>query len=224
MDLTKFFAIAQAMASLARYSQTRLVAPENVLQHSGFVVLACYFICLEVNSRATNEDERIDMGELLSRAIIHDFDEIAVGDIARPTKYHSSETVAMFTKLKHIGICKLVKDLHLEPAIATRVLLDHDTAKEGRSGFIVDLADKLAVVFKLWDECLLRHNYTMIKNAVHLHERSFLPDLRRDIQKLQFNQEQSFCLHGYLSAMEKIVSIIAHKRSPVLGIVNEALG
>jgi 5'-deoxynucleotidase YfbR-like HD superfamily hydrolase len=224
MDLIKFFSITQSMASLARYSQTRLVAPESVLQHSGFVALACYFICLELNSRAQTLHERVSVGEAMARAIVHDLDEVAVGDIARPTKYHNAKTIAMFAELKDIAIHKIVKDLHLEPSIAELVLLDHDKAKDGRSGFVVDLADKLAVVYKLWDECLMRHNYTVIKHAVHLQEKSFLPELRSGIKRLQFNTEQQFCLQGYLSHMTEMLNLIASKQEDVHGIVSEALG
>lgn len=224
MDIVRFFSTAQAMASLARYSQTRLVAPENVLQHSGFVVLGAYFMGLELNSVAQGGDDMIPMDELLARAIVHDLDEIAVGDIARPTKYHNSETLAMFDKLKVIGIRKTVHDLHLAPDAANCVLHDHANAKAGRCGYLVDLADKTAVVYKLWDECLLRHNYTMLKQAMHLRSKGFLEHLRASIPDHGFNVEQAFYLHGVLGSLNEILGIVAAKHCNVHGIVSEALG
>jgi len=223
MDIVKFFSTAQSMASLARYSQTKLVAPESVLQHSGFVVLKCYFMCRELNSLATRATEEIPMGELLARAILHDLDEIAVGDIARPTKYHSDETIAMFDRLKDIGIRKVVHDLHLSPDVCDVVLYDHAHAKSERAGFLVDIADKTAVVYKLWDECLLRHNYTMIRQAIHIRSRNFIMNLRDGIKAHGFNADQAFYLHGVLGSLNEIVGLVTTKHCDVHGIVNEAL-
>lgn len=224
MDLVKFFSTAQSMASLARYSQTRLVAPESVLQHSGFVVLTCYFMGLELNSVAQNPRDEISIETLLSRAIVHDLDEIAVGDIARPTKYHNEETLAMFDKLKLIGIKKVVQELNLPIDVRTYVLADHDNAKVGRVGFIVDVADKTAVVYKLWDECLLRNNYTMVRQAMHLRSRDFLTHMQDAIPDHKFNDEQALYLHGLIGNLNEILDLVAAKHSTVHGIVNEALG
>lgn len=223
MDLIKMFSTMQGMASLSRYSQTRLMAPESVLQHSGFVVLTCYFIGLELNSVANAKTEEIPMSELLARAAVHDLEEIAVGDISRPTKYHSAETIAMFSMLKGIGIRKVVHELHLPPRVEDIVLDDHARAKDGRSGFVVDLADKAAVVYKLWDECLLRNNYTMIKNAVHLRERNFLPHMRQAMASLQFNPEQALYLHSLISTLTELIGLVAAKKNHVHGVMNEAL-
>ena len=221
MDVIKFFALTQSMASLARYSQTRLVAPESVLQHSGFVALASYFITLEINSKAKNMNDELNIGQVLAHAIVHDLEESAVGDISRPTKYHSKETITMFHKLKTMAIRKVVKDLHLPPEVRSVVIQHHNEAKDGREGFIVDLADKMAVVYKMWDECLLRGNYTVVKHAVHLHGHGFLPALRETLQQLHFNPEQAFCLHGYLGNMDKLLAMVAAKQDDVHGIVEE---
>lgn len=223
MDIVKFFSTAQSMASLARYSQTRLVAPESVLQHSGFVVLACYFMGKELNAVAACMTEHVSMGDLLARAILHDLDEIAVGDIARPTKYHSDETIAMFEKLKDIGIKKVVNELQLSSETCNTVLTDHHNAKSGKEGFLVDIADKTAVVYKLWDECLLRHNYTMLRQAVHLRSRDFITNLQHGIRQQGFNREQSFYLEGLLSNLNEIIGLVAARHCEVHGIVNEAL-
>jgi 5'-deoxynucleotidase YfbR-like HD superfamily hydrolase len=223
MDLIKMFSMAQAMASLARYSQTRLMAPENVLQHTGFVALASYFMGLELNSVAKTKSEAIPIDDLLSRAVVHDLEEVAVGDIARPTKYHSEETEAIFAKLKDIAIRKVVTDLHLELAVGTAVLHTHELAKEGRAGFIVDLADKAAVIYKLWDECLLRNNHTIIKIAVGLRDGQFIPKLREHMQHLAFNKEQAFYLHDIINTLMEILGMVIAKKNHVHGIVKEGL-
>jgi 5'-deoxynucleotidase YfbR-like HD superfamily hydrolase len=223
MDLIKMFSMAQAMASLARFSQTRLMAPENVLQHTGFVALTSYFMGLELNSVARTRSEAIPVSDLLARALVHDLEEIAVGDIARPTKYHSEETEAIFHKLKEIAIRKVVTDLHLPPPCRTAVLQTHELAKEGRAGFIVDLADKAAVLYKLWDECLLRNNHTVIKIAVGLQDGQFLPMLRERMQHLEFNDEQAFYLHDVINSLMEILGMVIAKKNHVHGIVKEGL-
>jgi 5'-deoxynucleotidase YfbR-like HD superfamily hydrolase len=223
MDLIKMFSMAQAMASLARYSQTRLMAPENVLQHTGFVALASYFMALELNSVAKDRDEIIPIGDLLARAIVHDLEEIAIGDIARPTKYHDDETEAMFHKLKIIAIRKVVTDLHFVPAVGKTILQTHELAKQGRVGFIVDLADKAAVVYKLWDECLLRNNNTVIKIALGLRDGQFIPLLREYMQHFEFNKEQAFYLHDIINSLMEILGMVTARKNHVHGIVKEGL-
>jgi hypothetical protein len=154
---------------------------------------------------------------------VHDLEEICVGDISRPTKYHSEETIAMFNKLKDIAIRKVVLDLHLPPAVGATVLHTHELAKHGRAGFIVDLADKAAVIYKLWDECLLRHNHTVVKIAVHLQERGFLPDMRERLPHAEFNKEQQFYLLDIIHTLIEILGMVTAKKNHVLGIVEEGL-
>ena len=223
MDLIKMFSTAQAMASLTRYSQTQLVAPENVLQHTGFVALVSFFMGLELNSVAKSKAESIRMEDLLARALVHDLEEIAIGDISRPTKYHDEETITMFAKLKNIAINKVIHDLHLPVAVRKVALQVHAMAKHGRTCYIVDLADKAAVVYKLWDECLLRHNHTVIKIAVHLQERYFLPEFRERMLHLEFNDEQKFYLLNVISELIEILGMVTAKKNHVHGIVDESL-
>jgi 5'-deoxynucleotidase YfbR-like HD superfamily hydrolase len=223
MNLIKFFSVAQAMASLTRYSQDKLAAPEDVLKHSGFVTLICYFLCLELNSVAKNRDEEIDLADLLPRAIVHDLDEIAVGDISRPTKYYNDETIAMFEKLKLIGIKKVVHELQFTQKVAELVLVDHSTAKQGRVGFIVDVADKAAVVYKLWDECLMRGNLTLIKHAIHLLRGGFIDSLANRVKDHEFNDEQAFYLANVINSLKKTIILVSKKKSNTYGIVDEVL-
>jgi len=208
MTLINLFSVAQSMASLRRYSQTTMAAPESVLEHSGFVVLLCYLIGLELNSVAEDVVEEITMGELLSRAIVHDMEEIVVGDVASPTKYLNVETIVLFEKLKAMGIKKVIAGLHLSEHAAGKLDHDHTNAKLGRSGFIVSLADRAAVVYKLWDECLIRHNYTMVKYAMDLRARG-LEQLRAGI--IDFNKAQSFYLHSLVNNMSEVLAAVAAK-------------
>jgi len=210
MDLLRFFGLAQAMASLARFSQCRLTAPENVLQHTGFVTLGCYLVGLELNSVATTPNERINMHSLLARATVHDLEEPHIGDIARPTKYHSNETINMFSRLKLIAIKEVLNELLLPTPVSQLVLRDHAEAKHGRVGFVVDLMDKAAIVYKLWDECLQRGNCTLVKIALRLQQQGYLPALREHLASLHdFNAEQRFYLQTIISNLMKILDMVA---------------
>jgi len=169
--------------------------------------------------------DKINMEELLCRAIVHDMDEIAVGDIARPIKYLNTETLAMFEKLKGIGIRKVVDELNVSgKSIAEDIIYAHTHAKLGQSGFIVDVADKAAVVYKLWDECLRRHNYTVVRHAVHLRDRGFLEELCTRVPNMGFNKEQSFYLINLIGELTKILGKVADKSDSILGNINEVLG
>jgi 5'-deoxynucleotidase YfbR-like HD superfamily hydrolase len=219
MQLLKFFACAQAMASLARYSQTRLCAPESVMEHTGFVALACYLLTQELNSVVVHETDYLHLGTVLARAVVHDMDEIATGDIPRPTKYANKESIALFTKLKITAITKVVSELVTPVDVNKQILEDHALAKHGREGFIVELVDKMAVVYKIWDELLVRGNHTMCKQAIHL--KKFLYSLEAHVASHGFNQEQRYYLLSLIHDMQRILTEAAARDHSMFATLHE---
>ena len=220
MQLLKVFHCAQGLASLARYSQTKLVTPESVLEHTGWVTLFTYLLGVELNTVAGGFQYAVDMDELLSRAVVHDIEELVTGDIARPVKYHSTETIAIFKKLKDEGIIRVIEELHLCNTANEIVLATSNRAKLGKIGALVDLADKAAVVYKLWDEILCRGNLTMVKQANNVAK--FLPALKRKLDNDQwFNAEQRLYLVVLCVELIRIVQEAADQDNRMLGTIHE---
>lgn len=146
--LTNINDTAGKMSAIDRYSQTRLMNPESVLEHTGFVCFACLMIADELMAAG----EHIDLGKLMASAAIHDVEEVIVGDIPSPTKYSSNYVT--------VGI-KDFEDKSARKLLSERLYGIWKNAKEGKEGFIVELADKLAVVYKIQQETLEYGNNTL---------------------------------------------------------------
>lgn len=155
--------ITGKMSAIDRYSQTRLINPESVLEHTGWVCMTCLFIATKLNE----EGEGLDIGLLMSKAAIHDIEEVITGDIASPTKYFSEKLTNEIGKLSRHAVSQILKPFD------SKELSDiWSKSKEGKEGFIVMLADKLAVVYKVNQEVSQFGNQT-IKG----HVTSLMPSL-----------------------------------------------
>lgn len=147
-----------------RYSQTRLVNPESVLEHTGWVCMCSFFIGMELKEVG----EKIDMGLLMSKAVIHDIEEVIVGDISNPTKYYSQKLTDEILELSGVAAYKLLDPFNSKDALMNIWV----EAKWGKEGYIVALADKLAVVYKMQQEILgfgnssVRFNMTKLPEAL----------------------------------------------------------
>jgi 5'-deoxynucleotidase YfbR-like HD superfamily hydrolase len=219
MQLLKVFHAAQGLASLARYSQTKLVVPESVLEHTGWVCLFAYLLGVELNSVARTT-HAIPMDDLLASAVVHDIEELVTGDIARTVKYHSHETQEIFKRLKADGIVRVIAELHLSSKSTAIVLATSTNAKAGKVGALVDLADKAAVVYKLWDEIICRGNLTMVKQANNVAK--FLPSLKAKLDnEMWFNAEQRLYLLVLFNELTMIVKEAACRDNHLLGTIHE---
>lgn len=152
----KLFGLISGLASVNRFSMVQLARNENVLEHTGMVALICYQLHRQLLQRGVT----LSLGVILKSAVVHDLDEIVTGDIPRPTKYASKQIHSEFISLEHQGmkaICQHLENEHL--------LSDHAEAKLYDEGAVVALADLIAVVYKIWEEVLLRSNMNMIRQA-----------------------------------------------------------
>ena len=162
MNVVKLFSISQSMASITRYSQIHLLKPESVLEHTGFVCLFSYMLAEEMNSKC---DDKIDMGCLLKKAVVHDMDEVVTGDIPRPTKYFNKESQAAFEKIAENGMAQIIDELdvgHLPEKERVEIFSNWLNSKSGPEGAVISMADLAAVVFKIWDEVILLGNKKLV--------------------------------------------------------------
>lgn len=165
MNVTNLFSSLSGLSSVHRYSMTKMTAPESVLEHSGWVAIASMIIAKELNDINRGS---IILEDVLTRALIHDVDEIVTGDIPRPTKYRNEDTIEAFKQMSRWGVDKVVGSLGLSPAVSESISRAHRVAKVGREGLVVAIADCMAVVYKLWEEVLVRRNHSMTCHAAPL--------------------------------------------------------
>ncbi len=158
MEILSLFDLQSRMSSVQRYSQTRLNNPESVLEHTGCVVLTCYIF----GEILLGEKYYINLETLLCRAVAHDIDEIVTGDIPRPTKYFSTEVRDMFKGIEEVGMAQVCTDLEMGDVAEGRMYLHWHLAKMDTEGLIVKIADRLAVVYKAWQEYMMYGNKMVI--------------------------------------------------------------
>ncbi len=151
--MRKTFELMRQLGSIERYSHTHLLNPESVLEHLGFTTFLCYIIC----ERLRECGEEIDTGLSLRKSIIHDVDEAITGDIPRPTKYYSPDIKSALDILSENATEKISGNIKI-----TKLISDWGSAKSGKEGAVLALADILAVVHKVWQESVLYGNNSMI--------------------------------------------------------------
>jgi 5'-deoxynucleotidase YfbR-like HD superfamily hydrolase len=157
MNLAKFFGLSSGLAGTQRFSNANLIHHESVLEHIGQVCLCCYFICHEINASPELQ------AQVMMKAAIHDVEEVLTGDIPRPIKYASSQTQEAFSILSEEAMRSIIDSLELCDPI--KVNEDHVYAKMFKSGKIVEIADVLAVIYKVHHEVIDRGNRSMMSRA-----------------------------------------------------------
>lgn len=140
------------LATTNRFSKSHLIKDESVLEHSGFVCLLCYFIGTSIN-KIDDGEVKIDIGTLLSKAIIHDIDESITGDVQRTVKYNNATTISVFKDISYEATKVIAKQTD-----CPFILAQWDCAKDGREGKIVGLCDAISVLYKAYDEIIIRGN------------------------------------------------------------------
>lgn len=139
------------LSCVNRFSQSYLSKPENVMEHTGFVAL----MSLAIAKDLIRKDCEINVGLLLEKALVHDLDEIITGDVTRSTKYSSDEMLSSMNLLSQESINKISTDCDCSFNLCWA------SAKEGKEGSIVSLADCLSVLFKAHNEVVMRGNKTI---------------------------------------------------------------
>tara|TARA_R110000751_G_scaffold8688_4_gene33774 strand:+ start:493 stop:1104 length:612 start_codon:yes stop_codon:yes gene_type:complete len=154
--LTSIFDASVQLSSLQRYSMTKLVNPESVLEHQGSVAMMGVMLGIKLNSFG----EDFDIGMIALKSSLHDIDEIGTGDIPRPTKYAKDSITQDLNNLAKASVHNIFNSIGIEDAYDI-----WETSKEGRNGQIVSLCDGLAVLCKVHQEACLFGNKVIIGHA-----------------------------------------------------------
>src|SRR5262249_21015406 len=110
MRLVKLFAMLSGLSGTDRFTNAKLIHRESVLEHVGGVVLTCYFLVSEMNAR---DYDCVDMGEVLSKAAIHDVEELLMGDTPRVTKYSTVQIRELFRQVETWAVRRIVEEIEL---------------------------------------------------------------------------------------------------------------
>ena len=185
--------IASAMSTIDRYSQTRLINPESVLEHTGFVC----FCSLMIGKELEKAGEEINFGSLLIKATLHDIEETITGDIACPTKYWNEDVTTQIKSIEREAAQQVLGRLDPSQGLYLYWL----KSKEYKEGFIVAIADKLAVVYKAQQEINDYGNQTLKG-----HMKGLIPAIR-DLKNICKTRKIITNTHVILNILDEAIEI-----------------
>lgn len=153
MHFLDYLESVNSLSFVQRYSMAGLSKPENTLEHTGQVALLCLYIGKELQQVG----QPVDVGTLLQKAILHDFEESVTGDIPRPVKHANKAITDEIKNLEKSYIAEMDSKV-CSGSWVLNIWLD---SKSGFEGNIVALADAICVVKKFHYEVVMRGNKTM---------------------------------------------------------------
>lgn len=144
---------------VTRYSGIYQSSPEYLSYHIIDVEMISYQISRILISKYNS---KIDLGILLQRALVHDADEPAIGDIQRLVKYSSKELHDNLEELADTTMQNISNSL--DGTLYT-YLLWKEAKYDDLEGWILRLADILSVSNKVVKEVIYNHNLRFLKVA-----------------------------------------------------------
>lgn len=151
------FMNSRRMRHIKRCNNFPCVMPEDVAQHSYFVAMLCKVFVEEYNNFCNvvkKENLQVNLGEVLSKALCHDWDEAFTSDIPYVVKHLNPEV--------HKSLEKGLRE-HLSSILDTCTCSIHNlydcckTCKDGTSGVIVGICDMLELAIYCYEECMLNN-------------------------------------------------------------------
>lgn len=181
MDFTNLaFNPLSKMNEIIRYSSVYQETEETLGEHVTETLMMSYLIARHI-VKITNGEEKVDIGVLLEKALLHDADETLTGDIPRNTKYATS---AAHHQLNIVAE-EAIEMIDAMTGLPISKVWEH--AKEGKEGLILKIVDMLVVVKKAVTEVELRGNLTFLKVVSELEDH-----LTTMISHLKEKGEKSF--------------------------------
>lgn len=143
------------VAHVSRFAGTPAHRRENVAEHSYMTAMIALFLgqhCLERGAR-------VDIGKLLTRALVHDLDEAVMVDLPRPIKYADPVLKERWTSLCNEAV------IQMGEAVGISFFTDWKNAKDDSlEGEILRLADLISVTAYLIEEA--RFGNTFMKSLL----------------------------------------------------------
>lgn len=190
------------MSSVYRYSSLPHGRPENVAEHSYYVV----FYCLLIAKDMERDGYKIDYYRLLVSAIIHDLDEAITGDIIRPVKYSSEELRDMLGKVADIYCRHTLRKLDIEEAEQLYDLWEKARDPATIEGQILQVCDMLSVISYCIERIRSGNSYmqTILRGAYE----NFLKRLKTPVYLKYETQIKELCERYYGTAEPQLMLLI----------------
>jgi 5'-deoxynucleotidase len=144
---SSFCAYLSRLKHIQRWSLMRNNDEENVMEHSWMVAVIAHGLAVLHNKK---QGEKVDVGQVVLKALYHDVTEVMTGDLPTPVKYHSPKMQDAFGELETLASERLLKQIPADHRHAySEVLQPHDTSLQGR---LVKAADRISAWLKCVEE------------------------------------------------------------------------
>jgi len=155
----EFLSLAHGMSVIERWNNKPNLLAETVAAHSFLVSVMAWGL----GAAAQAKGMKVDLGQVLKRAIAHDLHEVITGDILAPTKRADPGIAQAVADLEREANLEILATLppRLQEELAPYMLEPADDSPEGR---VVAAADLFAAYLKSWLE-------VQLGNAFHTETR-----------------------------------------------------
>jgi 5'-deoxynucleotidase YfbR-like HD superfamily hydrolase len=135
-----------------RYSNLKVMFPENVAEHSELVANLAIIIALELMK--DHPEVKIDLKELAWRGVIHDWGESVTCDVTSDIKYSNPQLPKILEEIESAGLKKLFNSKVCDEL---NLIRDINKSREGSiEGDLIMLADKMQSMFKMTKEYMIQ--------------------------------------------------------------------
>lgn len=132
------------MRYVHRWSTSRVHFPENVAEHTFFVAFYSLMICQWLKR---TQRLNVDVGDVLTRAILHDVEEARSGDIHRPFKYSSPGLTEALQKASVVAASQVFEGMFSSDFDCQTMANWANNSKDATTaGCVVRFADFLGVL------------------------------------------------------------------------------
>lgn len=186
-----------------RYSLMYQIKEESLADHIADVGVLSYLLTLRFNSYG----EKLNVGDVLEKVLLHDLDEVLTGDIPRSTKYYSEAGLDAMKGVALDAITRLANSLPGSEGLVDK----WKSAKQGKEGSVLVLADMLCVARKVVTEVKILGNGYFLKVAYEMIGN--LNELKKELESGElsnFNEDSrayiNQLIHDAIGVMEELTS------------------
>lgn len=186
-----------------RYSGIYQQKEETLSHHITDVSLLAYALTLKLNKFG----EDLDKGLVLEKVLLHDLDEVLTGDIPRSTKYYSEEGL---TAMQGVAVDAMTKLSSIIDG-GEEIFEIWDSAKKGKEGLVLKLADMICVTRKVITEIGLLNNNYFLKVAYEVC--NYLTELKDTFDYEPFCEESRDYIDKLLNGcIEVVTELLDHRQ------------
>lgn len=176
------FILNRRLAQIKRYHATPLQQNETVAEHSFYVAMIARALCSVIPT------QKIDVLEVVEKALVHDIEEMFTGDIIQPYKYYDPKLKNLIDKINDTMVKKAFEGL--PPKLASHLTFlwsDYHQHKKIEDK-IVKIADKLSLVAYCLEQIQLGNQFMkpILDNGLAMlseYKFSWLTPVLADIKK-----------------------------------------